>query len=198
MNDQPNIAIIILAAGASTRMGSPKQLLTWGNTTLLNHTIEQAINSKSDAVYVVLGANYTAIKKSIIHKQATLLHFKNWKEGMGSSIMYGMQNLPPNKFDGVLVMLADQPQIDTSFLNKLISQFYQKKLSIISTQHKHGSGVPAIFANSYFKKLLRLRGDEGAKQIIANSMDKVLALSPFKIIEDIDTMETYFRLLKTR
>ncbi|MCF6352636.1 MAG: nucleotidyltransferase family protein [Cyclobacteriaceae bacterium] len=196
MNDHPNIAIIILAAGASTRMGEPKQLLTWGNTTLLNHTIEQAVNSKSDAVYIVLGANYTAIKKSIIRKQATILYFKNWQEGMGSSIAYGVQNLPPSKFDGILIMLADQPQIDSLFFNKLINEFKKGSKPIIATKYEEKVGVPAIFNASFFNQLTQLEGEKGGKLLLEKNLKNLSLLLPNSTYEDIDTQEDYKKLVQ--
>ncbi len=187
----PNIAILLLAAGASTRMGSPKQLLKWGTTTLLNHSINQAISSNAHQVFVVLGANYEAIKKSITHREATILKFNEWRIGMGSSIAFGTKKIKPFGFNGVLIMLADQPQIDTAFINKLINEFKKGVKPIIATKYKEEVGVPAIFNASFFNQLTQLEGEKGGKRLLEKNLKNLSVLLPNLTYEDIDTQEDY-------
>lgn len=185
------IAILILAAGSSSRMGSPKQLLKWGNTTLLNDSITQAANSISDSVFVVLGANYSKVKDSIKNKSVTILINNKWELGLGNSIAYGLNAIQKHNFDGVLLMLADQPQVDTVFLNKLISAFEKGDKSVIATTYKNEGGVPAIFDKSYFNQLASLKGDKGAKLVINKSLADTTLITPSIPITDIDTDEMY-------
>ncbi|MEX0362442.1 MAG: NTP transferase domain-containing protein, partial [Allomuricauda sp.] len=118
------ISTIILAAGASTRMqGTVKQLLAWGKTTLLGNAIEQA-KPVSSQVYVVLGANARHISESMEIK-ANVVHNPDWKTGMGSSIAFGINEVMKSDVipQAVLIMLADQPLIDSSFLTELKTNF---------------------------------------------------------------------------
>lgn len=188
---KPKIALLILAAGASSRMGSPKQLLKWGDSTLLNHSINQAINSKAMGVFVVLGANHEIISKSIENTSVSLLENDDWKQGMGNTIAYGITHIQGLDYDGVLLMLADQPQVDTSFLNQLIDTFQSNSKNIIATAYSNGNGVPALFDKLYFKELCAFEGNKGAKSLIQDSLNKVLSISPKAPFLDIDTKEEY-------
>ncbi len=195
MTVKPNIAIIILAAGGSSRMGQPKQLLPWGKTTLLGHSIDQALNSQAKKVFVVLGANVDEIGASIEHKSIQLLKNKGWESGMGCSIAVGAKKALEEGFDAVLIMLADQPQIDSVFLGELISEWQKKQQPIIATGYDTKAGVPAIFEKSYFSELAALEGDLGAKEIIATNISNVVVLSHSNVIDDIDTLETYNKIV---
>jgi molybdenum cofactor cytidylyltransferase len=105
------VAILILAAGNSSRMEDKiKQLLPWRQTTLLGHAIHEAKKLKAQAVYVVLGANAEIIKPTISEEDVLILEYKYWKQGIGTSIAFGVQQLvKENKYDAVLIQLADQP-----------------------------------------------------------------------------------------
>jgi len=193
-NEASHIAIIILAAGASKRMGSPKQLLNWGNSSLLGNTIETALKLNAEEVVVVLGANYIAIKKEINHFPVTILNNEKWQIGLGKSLACGVEYLMSSnlKLDGCLITLADQPFIDHKFLKNLISQFSKKKNSIIATSYKDEKyGVPVIFDNFFFDELSALDDDKGAKQILKKYKSDVKALTPQLKNIDIDTIQDY-------
>ncbi len=194
MNQNDNIAIIILAAGSSSRMGQAKQLLPWGGSNLLNHCIIQAKNSNAKEVFVVLGANYEAINTSVKNEPITILRNPGWEKGIGESIAFGVKKIASKKFDGVLIMLADQPQIDIAFLNKLITRFETSPKAIIATGYKNSVGVPAVFNKSYFEDLMNLTGDKGAKQFVELQQYNVLVLSFPTTIVDIDTHKDYLSL----
>jgi len=187
----PKIAILILAAGASSRMGSPKQLLKWGNSTLLNHSIKQAVNSKANHVFVVLGAHYNAINKTIHNQNITLLPYNDWKLGMGNSIAFGIKNIISLNFDSVLIMLVDQPLVNTEYVNKLIKASISTNKPITATSYPTGVGVPAIFNKQYFNKLADITGEKGAKNLIEQELEKVNLITPKTPLEDIDTPEAY-------
>lgn len=195
-NQHPNLAILILAAGESKRMGRSKQLLKWGNSTLLNHSIEQATNTNASAVFVVLGANYSAIEKSILNRDINIFKYDDWNLGMGSTIAFGVNQLKNQCFDGFLLMLADQPQIGSSFLNKLIFEFAQGDNPIIATAYNNEAGVPAVFDKSYVGQLLSLSGKRGAMQLINKSTSNVKKIKAEQPVGDIDTIKDYEELYK--
>ncbi|WNH12795.1 nucleotidyltransferase family protein [Thalassobellus suaedae] len=188
------IPIIILAAGASSRMGSAKQLLNWGGKTLIEHTLQTALNTVSNDVIVVLGANYELIKKKITALSITILHNQEWEQGLGKSIASGVNYIMefnPHA-DGVLIILADQPLIDSAYLNELIQVFNPSKNQIIATSYKNDTyGVPALFDKGYFKELSKLKNDKGAKHLLTQneSFVKTLVL-PIKNV-DLDSKEDY-------
>ncbi|RLD86455.1 MAG: nucleotidyltransferase family protein [Bacteroidetes bacterium] len=190
----PKIAIIILAAGASSRMGKIKQLLSWKQTTLIGNAIEQALDSKADDVFVVLGANYQLISKEIKQENITIIYNKNWTLGMGSSIVCAMDffDKKHKKYDGVLITLVDQPLIDVIYFNMLINKFIDN--NIIASKYKNRVGVPAIFSLKYFNELRQLNGDIGARNLILKHINDVKKIDAFDKIQDIDSIESYEHL----
>ncbi len=188
---QPKIAAIILAAGSSKRMGKVKQLLPWKYTTLLGNSIEQSLASEVDEVFVVLGSNYKLISKEIENHNITILHNKKWSQGMGFSISCAMDFMDKNsiKFDGVLIMLVDQPLIDVIYINILINRF--KSNNIIASKYNNRVGVPAIFSSLYFNKLRKLNKDIGARDLISTHINDVIEIDAFGKFQDIDNVSNY-------
>ncbi|MEO0528512.1 MAG: nucleotidyltransferase family protein, partial [Bacteroidota bacterium] len=122
-----NIAILILAAGGSTRMGNTiKQLLPWKNTTLLGHAISEAKASNALEVMVVLGAHAHRIRKEINEEEVLTAIHVDWESGLGSSLAFGMRQLwnRNTPLEGVLVMLVDQPLINSDYINRMIALFH--------------------------------------------------------------------------
>lgn len=191
-----NIAILILAAGESKRMQSIKQLLPWKNTTLLGNAIEQAMESKGNAVYVVLGANSNKISPTIAHYNVPIIENKNWKNGIGKSIACGVNFLIKNqlKYDAILIMLADQPLINSSYYNLLIDTYSQQEAKIIASETDNKPGVPAIFDAIYFDNLAQLNEDKGAKEILVASQKEVCILHSNCSLIDVDTSSSYENL----
>jgi len=199
-NEASNITVIILAAGASNRMGEPKQLLKWGNSTLLGSTIEKAKKLRATKVVVVLGANYKLINKAIEPSKVTILNNLNWKNGLGNSIAFAVNYILQTtiKTDAVLFMLSDQPFIEVDFLNTMVNQFQEGKQSIIATSYDdHRYGVPAIFDKIYFKELLQLNDDNGAKHLLKKYKYHIKVLIPPAKNVDLDFKKDYLKFYKT-
>lgn len=186
-------AILILAAGSSSRMGTPKQLLPYKSTTFLGYTIEQAKQSRADATFCVLGANAEPIKKSIESYQIETIYNPDFKNGLSSSIVVGVKELQHN-FDTILIMLADQPNINFNYLNKLIKTSVENPSKIIASNYQNKIGVPAIFPKKYFNHLLELKRDKGARNILNNNKSDIIKMPPFNLT-DIDTKEDYQNLI---
>ena len=191
------IAVLVLAAGGSTRMGRPKQLLDWKGQPLLQHTIYQAKKSYCNKVLVVMGSEYELIKSQISIEGITILKHRNWKNGLGSSIAFGIDHIQNAwaEIEAVLVMLADQPLIDTNYLNQMIETYRSNEAKIVASLYPNNQlGVPAIFNRSYFNELTQLHTDKGAKEILSKYSDKLLSLDASSMVVDLDTMEDYENL----
>lgn len=192
------LAVLILAAGNSSRMGSPKQLLKWKNTTLLQHSIN-SVKAINDINILVLGANFEKIEPSIISDDIIILQNKHWQKGLGNSIAAGVQYVKkslPN-VDNILIVLGDQPLINSDYLKKMIGIHKLNREKLICTMYEKGRlGVPAIFNNSFFEELMQLNDDKGAKNILQKYSDRMLSVHGENLISDIDTIDDYELLYK--
>jgi molybdenum cofactor cytidylyltransferase len=177
-------------------MGKPKQLLPWKNTFLLSHTINNALQLGSSKTVVILGANYKRIKAEIQQETIQIVFNADWENGLGSSIAFGVKHILNNyNVNGVFILLADQPLINVSFLNMFFDSFKSGNKQIIASNYENKKlGVPALFDKCYFEELSKLNTDKGAKKVIENHLENVLALNAKHFISDIDTMEDYKRL----
>ena len=191
--------MLLLAAGSSSRMGVPKQLLKWNKTTLLQHAINTIKQIKQDEVVLVLGAHFEDIRPNINITGLTLIYNENWEKGLGNSIACGINHLNKSmpQIESVLIMLADQPLIDSSYLNEIIKTHRSNPDKIICTSYQNKLlGVPTIFNKTYFEELSKLNHDKGAKDLLNNNSDNILFLDGTNLISDIDTMEDYKNLYK--
>ncbi len=191
MNNQCNI--VILAAGASSRLGSAKQLLLYKQQTFLQHSIDIALSSEAQGVLVVLGANAPAINIPADNKKPEVIVNNQWQEGIASSIRAGLNHLltqtpVPQQ---ILFMVCDQPFITTDLLNKLITLQQQTGCSIVASEYAGTIGIPAVFDASMFSALLELKGDSGAKKIIAQQKEKLVTVPFPQAAIDIDTEADY-------
>jgi molybdenum cofactor cytidylyltransferase len=192
--------IIILAAGASTRMGEPKQLLKYNEVTLMQHAIDEALAGGAQQVFVVLGSGGEKISEEIIKKQAKVLYNKNWEEGIASSIREGLQQslLLSENADAMILMVCDQPYVNAALLKNLVRHHVESGKPIVASQYKDTLGTPVFFHKSFFPELLKLKGDTGAKKILMDNRDQVQAVRfPLGDI-DIDNMADYKMLLKQK
>ncbi|QBA64171.1 nucleotidyltransferase family protein [Muriicola soli] len=196
------IATLILAAGSSSRMGKPKQLLPWGNTTLLGSAIQVAKNSSSDIVLVVLGAKADLIRKKIEPFKTDFIVNEAWEMGLGGSIAKGVSYLVSQtpQPHAILIMLADQPLVTSVYLDELISNYQQGRGDIICTSYESKLGVPALFDKKYFTELALLQGDNGAGKLIRKHRKSSFSLNAGDKVKDLDTPEDYISLkaIKTK
>ncbi|WP_167615147.1 nucleotidyltransferase family protein [Maribellus sediminis] len=191
------IPVILLAAGGSLRMGQAKQLLRWGEVTLIEHQL-QILQKLGHPIIVVLGANAEKIIPVIDKYNVTFVINSNWESGMGSSVATGMEKLLADfpSSSAVLFTLVDQPLMSVAHLQKLIDSFSFGTSSIIASRSDEGwEGVPAVFDRNYFDELGKLNGKQGAKSILMKYRDKVQFIEAGRILRDMDSMEAYQKLL---
>ena len=191
-----NIAILILAAGNSTRMGVAKQLLPVGKTTLLGVTIESAIQTKASKLYCVLGAKAESIGDSISKYNVETIFNPKYKTGLSSSIVAGIQHISNKDFDAVLILLGDQPFIIRNYLNKMIDTFKKHESKIVASTYKNTLGVPTIIPKAFFNQLIKLKGDKGAKGFLNNKKGDIIPLENMNLM-DIDTKKEYLDYLNS-
>jgi molybdenum cofactor cytidylyltransferase len=195
--EKSTIAIIILAAGASTRMGTPKQLLLYQGCSFVQYITEIAIASVCQPVVVVLGAYAERIRPQINELPVTIVENLDWAVGMGSSIKTGMQllNSLTQKFSAVVIVLCDQPFLSPQILNQLVDAYHATQKPIIACEYAGTLGVPALFSQNFFSELANLPGNSGAKKVIQNNLNQVFSI-PFNLGNiDIDTPSDYEQLL---
>lgn len=186
-----NIAILILAAGKSSRMNSIKQLEKIDGKTLLEITLNKIKSIYSSTIFCVLGANSDQIKSEINTKNIQFIKNDNFENGLSSSIVSGINYFKKKElnFDGVFILLADQPAIEITYLENMLHLFLENKDTIIASNYGLKLGVPVIFPKKYFSKLLLIKGDKGAKEFINNRIEKVLTPKQKTNFLDIDTKE---------
>lgn len=198
MNDYSlnTTGIIILAAGASTRLGRAKQTLDYKDKSLLKHAIDAAVNAVTGPVIVVVGANEKEILSQIQNEPVMIARNNNWKEGIASSIHTGLTYLQKHKkeVEDVILMVCDQPYVDAQLLKGLIAAKSLNNRSIVACSYKDTIGVPALFDKEFFSELLLLKGEEGGKKILLKHLNSVTTIPFNKGNIDIDTIGDYERL----
>jgi len=191
------IPFLLLAAGSSTRMGLSKQLLPWGNTTLIEYQIRKLIKT-GNPVNVVLGHNANLIIPVIEEYAVSIFINNNWEKGMGSSISLGIGQISGKYPDaeGVLITLLDQPLIQTFYFETMLDTFQPGTQQILVSRSDTGwTGVPVLFDKCYFKDLSELKNEEGAKKIIQHYKENMIILEAGEILEDMDTHQNYQLML---
>lgn len=186
-----NIAVLVLAAGKSSRMSGIKQLEKINNKTLVDIALEKIKCTIPNNIFCVLGANYDKIKQEITTENIEFINNKNFESGLSSSIVAGIQYFRKNEltFDGVFILLADQPAIEILYLKNMINLFEQNNNIIIASNYGTKLGVPAIFPKKYFEALLLIKADKGAKEFINKRKNEVLCPKTATNLFDIDTKE---------
>ncbi|WP_347160059.1 nucleotidyltransferase family protein [Pontibacter chitinilyticus] len=183
--------LILLAAGASTRLGEPKQLLMYEGESLLQRAIRTARASACQPVVVVLGANAEALLPDV--SDLHVVQNPEWEEGMASSIRSGVAALLALSpaVSGVVLMVCDQPFADSDLLEKLVAEKNLTGKGIIASAYSNTLGTPVLFTRPYFQTLLALRGKEGAKKLILTHAHDVATVPFPQGIIDVDTSEDY-------
>lgn len=186
MEKSKNLAIIILAAGKSSRLGSiTKQLLKYREKSLLKTAVEKALEISND-VYVVLGHEKENCKKEIENLNVNILFNPNYENGLGSSISFGISHT--KNYKNSMILLCDQPFITTYYLKSMCEKIDNHTIISSLYENENTPSVPAIFPLQYYKKLLELNEDKGAKSLLKNEYSISLKLEKKHSI-DIDTLE---------
>jgi len=194
-NHSINIAGIILAAGTSSRMGKPKQLLTYKGKTLLNWVLETAIQSSLSRVVLVLGHSAAEIQKTLDYPNIPIIFNAQYHQGQSSSIRHGINALEPST-NAAMFLLGDQPLIKTATINALISSYTEKQSLITVPTFQGKRGNPVIFDRRLFPQLETLSGDSGGRVLFDENVDQIaiVEVDDPGILMDVDSFEDYEKL----
>jgi len=188
---------IVLAAGASTRFGSAKQLVRIAGRPLLQTAVTRAVEVAGTAVTVVLGAHAAELTPLLTHSQSSIIINREWREGIASSIRAGVARLPPS-CTAVLLTLVDQAAVTSEDLKRLVGAWRRQPDYIVAARYGTTTGVPAIFPRSSFSDLQSLRGDVGARHLLQRNPDRVVRVPMGRAEIDIDTPEDLLKLPSER
>jgi len=183
-------AVVVLAAGASSRLGRPKQLLPYLGRTLIEHAVRTALASGAAEVIVVLGAEAAAVRERLQGLRVRLVTNSAWAEGMGSSIRCGVAAVRAD-IDSVVIALGDQPRITPDHLRAL----GQAALPVVASSYDGVIGAPCAFGRALFDRLMSLSGDEGARSILRSGDHKVETIEFRGANVDVDTPADYVALV---
>lgn len=195
-NSIPNVGAVILAAAASTRMGTPKQLLQFDGRSFLRHTTEVALASICKPIVVVLGRVAEKMRHEIDQQTVVVVENQEWYKGMGASISAGIKAITNTDIEAVVLLLCDQPFVKSDVINQLVEADHTTHKPIIACEYASTLGVPALFSRKLFSELMSLDGEKGAKQVIKKYSNLVFSLPFAAGAIDIDTPQEYEKLLQ--
>ena len=190
------IYAIVLAAGESRRMGTPKQLLPFGGKTLLQTVVDRLLRSRADGVLAVLGCRADEVRASLADRPIRFVLNPAYAQGMLSSVRAGVATLPPDA-TAALICLGDQPLVDPAVVDRLIETHRETGAGIVLPTFNGKRGHPALISLRYRDEILTLSGDPGLKAVMRGHPEDTVevAVDMPEILADIDTPEDYQKAL---
>jgi molybdenum cofactor cytidylyltransferase len=191
--------IVILAAGNSSRLGEPKQLLRYEDKTLIRRVSEAAASVANTVLVVVTGSDAGQIIAELESLSYSPAHNAEWSTGMASSVRCGLSKLlsvNPN-IESVILAVSDQPFVKTTLFETLIAKANETGAGIVASAYEDTLGTPVLFKKKYFDALLSLAGTEGAKKLLKKFENDVTSVPFPSGAFDIDTQQDYQKLLNS-
>jgi len=183
-SNTPQHAVIILAAGASRRLGTPKQLALLDNETLLNRTLRVASSTQPTQTLLLLGHNADEIYATVNYQPVERLDCSDWHTGMSASLRLGIQHVSP-RCAGALVLLCDQPELSAAHLASMLNAWQQYPDRAVASAYANTVGVPALLPKHWFATILSVRGDQGARDRL-RSDPNVIRIDAPELTQDVD------------
>ncbi len=192
------IVAIVLSAGESSRMGSPKALLRIGGKLFIERIVSVLEQTKVGKIVVVLGHDVEEIKPKISHLPITVVVNRDYEKGQLSSLIVAIRSLESEKVDAILVHLVDHPLLEAPLVEQMVNLFYESKKLIVVPSFSGRRGHPVIFSSRLFPELLKAPLDVGAKSVVDAHRDETLEIETEDrgVIVDIDTPEEYHRHIR--
>jgi molybdenum cofactor cytidylyltransferase len=194
--EKEKVAGLLLAAGASTRMGQPKQLLRMGEETLLDRILGEVLGSELDLTVLVLGHQAQEIRQhlrtDLHHPNLKIIENKHYLDGISTSIITGLSEVE-DVFDHVMIILADMPLINSSLINLLLNEYLGSHLQLGAIKLIGRRSHPVVIGRQFYDELHQLKGDVGARDLFLKHAHQVCLVEPEKDYDDvdIDTIEEY-------
>lgn len=192
----PKITAVVLAAGSSRRMGTPKLALPWGNSTVIGSVIDTLVQAGITEIIVVTGGNKNEVENALAGYPVTLVHNKEYLEGeMISSLKVGLRHVS-EKVQAVLITLGDQPQIDAQVIHSIIEVFSRENYPIIIPSYNHRRGHPWLLRNDYLDIVQKLKLSQTLRNFLSDQQQSIhyIDVNTNKVLMDLDTPEDYQRL----
>ena len=189
------IAGVILAAGAASRMGQPKLLLSWKGETLIKRAARTALEAGLDPVMVVTGSGAVEMQAALAGLSVQMVYNPDWGDGQSTSVRAGINALP-EQTAAVIFMLADQPYVSTGLIQQLVKTYAQSRPSILAPFVGEKRANPVLFDHSMFDALCWLQGDAGARSIFGRYPPTALPWPDERLLFDVDTPEDYRKLIE--
>lgn len=182
----PRHGVIVLAAGASTRLGQAKQLLTIDGETLVHRAVRLGLETTPVDCVVVCGAGAETIKVSVADLDCRVVTCADYRNGLSASMRAGLAALP-SRCAAALFLLTDQSALDARHLRRLCERWQCDPERAVASAYADTIGVPAILPGSWFPELARIHGDRGARDLLRMRSDDVCVIAAPALAHDIDT-----------
>jgi molybdenum cofactor cytidylyltransferase len=183
-------AAVVLAAGGSSRFGSPKQLAHWQGKSFIEHVVDTALASPARPVVVVLGAEVTQSQALLAGRPVQVVLNSAWAEGQSTSMKAGLATLPPN-IHSALFLLVDLPGVTPEVMSALIQRHRQTLAPLVWPEYEGQRGNPILFDRALFSELAQVQGDTGGRPVVMKYKDQAekVAVAQWGILEDFDRPE---------
>ncbi|MBA3963622.1 MAG: nucleotidyltransferase family protein [Chthoniobacterales bacterium] len=188
------IAALVLAAGGSSRLGQPKQLVSFQGQTLIRHIVKTAASAGCAPVVVVVGRDQQRIAAELADLPVTILPNEKWEHGLGTSIRAGVAALP--EVDAVIILACDQPHVDETLLHRLMAEQHRTQRPMVGSSYAQTVGIPALFSSACFAKLLSLGDEEGAKSLLLSRPNETSTVAFAAGEIDLDTPNDLQRIAR--
>ena len=189
---RPPVAAVILAAGGSSRMGEPKQLLTIAGKPMVRRVAETVCAAGLEQVVVVVGAHAERVEEALKGLPVRVITNRRWAEGMSTSLAIGLGALHPD-VQAAFVVLADQPELTVELLRSLTARYQTTGAPIVAPFYRGQRGNPVLFDRGLFAELRAVEGDQGGRALLdryRDSLERVAVDDP-AVLMDVDTRQDY-------
>lgn len=199
MTHATNVGVIVLAAGASERMGQPKQLLRLGGRSLLRRAVDTALASVCRPVVVTIGAHRDLVEAELTSLPVVVAHNPEWSQGMSSSLRVGVAALlrAAAGVEGAVITLGDQPLVRAADIDRLVDTRHDTRKDIVASAYAGVRGVPMFIAAAMFDDVAALQGQGGAKHLIARYPARVAVVQLEAAAVDLDTPADVDRMVRS-